>query len=131
MKCFYHHDRDALGICKACGKGLCDDCLEDFGKGLACRDRCEDDVRRLIALIDHNLRVAPASASTMRTNRAMFLAVGVFVFFAGAFFTAVALTDERIWFIAIIGGVLMAFGVFLFIKGWQLPHRFEDPERRR
>src|SRR5450755_1852222 len=115
MKCFYHHDRDALGTCKACGKGLCDDCLEDFGKGLACRDRCEDHVRRLIALIDYNLRAAPAAASNLRANRAIFLAVAVFVFIAGAFFTVLALTDLRIWFIAIIGGVLMVFGVFLFV----------------
>ena len=56
--------------------------------------------------------------------------MAVFVFVAGAFFTVLALTDARIWFIAIIGGVLMAFGVFLFIKGWQLPHRFEDPDAR-
>jgi hypothetical protein len=131
MKCFYHHDRDALGTCKACGKGLCDDCLEDFGKGLACRDRCEEHVRRLIALIDHNLRVAPAARSTMRANRAVFLGLAVFVFIAGAFFTVLALTDSRIWFIAIIGGVLVAFSVFLFIKAWQMPHRFEDPDARR
>ena len=28
MKCFNHHERDAFGICKTCGKGLCLDCIE-------------------------------------------------------------------------------------------------------
>jgi hypothetical protein len=45
MKCFYHHDQDAVGECKSCGKGLCPACAVDLGKGLACRQRCEDNVR--------------------------------------------------------------------------------------
>ena len=28
MKCYNHHDRDAFGVCKACGKGLCLECIE-------------------------------------------------------------------------------------------------------
>ena len=28
MKCAYHEDRDAVGICVSCGAGLCTDCRE-------------------------------------------------------------------------------------------------------
>jgi hypothetical protein len=26
MRCFYHHDKEAVGSCKSCGKGLCPEC---------------------------------------------------------------------------------------------------------
>ena len=38
MKCFYHNDRDAFGICKACGKGLCLECLEENIGGIFCKN---------------------------------------------------------------------------------------------
>ncbi len=28
MKCYNHHDRDAFGVCKICGKGLCLECMD-------------------------------------------------------------------------------------------------------
>ncbi len=31
MKCFNHTDRDAVGQCKSCGKGLCKDCFQQNG----------------------------------------------------------------------------------------------------
>ena len=69
MRCYYHQDRDAVGLCKSCGKGLCADCQTDLGQGLACKGRCEARVRDLIALIDHNVRVAPAAQTLLRLNR--------------------------------------------------------------
>lgn len=30
MHCFNHDDRDAVDICKACGKGLCPECATDL-----------------------------------------------------------------------------------------------------
>lgn len=50
MSCFYHHERDSVGGCKSCGKNLCPECAVDLGRGLACRGRCEEDVRALFGL---------------------------------------------------------------------------------
>ncbi len=47
MKCFNHSERDAVGTCKHCSKGLCMACLTDMGGGLACKGKCEDDVAYL------------------------------------------------------------------------------------
>jgi len=47
MKCFNHNERDALGTCKHCSKGLCKECLTDMVDGLACRNQCEDAVAYL------------------------------------------------------------------------------------
>ncbi len=42
MKCFNHHDRDAFGVCKTCGKGLCLDCMRSVDGMIVCKDnqRC-------------------------------------------------------------------------------------------
>jgi hypothetical protein len=62
MKCYYHPDRDAVGSCKACSKGLCPECAVDVGRGLACREQCESYVRALIALVDRNIKFAAGGA---------------------------------------------------------------------
>ncbi len=41
MNCFNHRDKPAIGVCKSCGKGLCEDCLAEVPNGLACKGSCE------------------------------------------------------------------------------------------
>ena len=36
MKCYNHHDRDAFGICKSCGKALCLECMSSESKNVIC-----------------------------------------------------------------------------------------------
>ncbi|MBP3924123.1 hypothetical protein J6E39_02645 [bacterium] len=38
MKCFNHHDRDAFGICKSCGKALCLECMTIENGKVLCKD---------------------------------------------------------------------------------------------
>src|SRR5207237_1072861 len=42
---------EAVGICKNCQKGLCQECAVDVGNGLACIGICEDEVRLLNQLM--------------------------------------------------------------------------------
>jgi hypothetical protein len=58
MRCFYHHEKETVGQCKSCGKGVCAECAVDLGKGLACHGRCEEQVRALIELIDRNIELS-------------------------------------------------------------------------
>ena len=37
MKCYNHHDRDAFGVCKTCGKGLCLECLKEENGVILCK----------------------------------------------------------------------------------------------
>jgi hypothetical protein len=55
MKCFRHHEIDALGICKNCSKGLCSDCLADLKDGIACKDTCTARVEAINALISSSV----------------------------------------------------------------------------
>lgn len=55
MKCFHHREADAVGLCKACNKGICGECAAEVGMGLACRDTCVEQVRlvnELVARLD-------------------------------------------------------------------------------
>ena len=44
MKCYYHHDRDAVATCTRCGKGLCAECADLFDPCLCidCFNYAED-----------------------------------------------------------------------------------------
>lgn len=42
MNCFNHTDVDAVGVCKACGKALCPDCIAEVQGAMVCRNSCED-----------------------------------------------------------------------------------------
>lgn len=47
MKCFNHHTDDAVGLCARCSRALCPSCATAVNGVLACKGRCEDDLRLL------------------------------------------------------------------------------------
>lgn len=57
MHCFMHTDRDAVGICKSCYKGLCVECAADLQHSLACRGKHEEAAERLHAMVARAQRV--------------------------------------------------------------------------
>jgi len=57
MNCFNHHERQAIGVCKACGKGLCPDCLVEVANSIACKNNCEKRVTILNKLVDARLKL--------------------------------------------------------------------------
>jgi hypothetical protein len=61
MKCYYT-GHDAIGLCKACGRGLSLPAATEFPLGLACRGRCETEVQRLIPLHHLNARTQALNA---------------------------------------------------------------------
>jgi len=56
LKCFYNPTRDAVGVCKNCGKGLCADCAVDVGNGIACKGNCEIRVKGINSAVMVNVR---------------------------------------------------------------------------
>jgi hypothetical protein len=122
MKCFYHQDRDAVGSCKSCGKGLCAECAIDLGKGLACRDRCEEEVEAVIALVAENIRMLGKSPALLQTSRRSYLWTGAYSIVIGAVFLAWGLsTEPRLDFVVVIGGVGLAFGLLTIVRAFGMP----------
>ena len=121
MKCFYHGDDEAVGICKSCHKALCSACAVDVGKGLACAGSCEDDVRQLNAMIDTSVRYAPASRSLVASGRRTGMLTAVLVALMGVVFLWLGLSaDNGLWFATVIGGVFVLYGVIQFVRMFRL-----------
>jgi hypothetical protein len=85
MRCFYHHDAEAVGVCKNCGRGVCADCASEVDNGIACRQRCEDEVRALNRLTDRS-KLAYGRARSAYVRIALFyFVVGLAFMIAGMF----------------------------------------------
>jgi hypothetical protein len=56
MRCFYHQDKEAVGLCKSCAKGVCAECAVDLGNALACRNRCEERAQSVVKIQDHAIQ---------------------------------------------------------------------------
>jgi hypothetical protein len=115
MKCFYHQDRDAVGMCKSCQKGLCPDCAVDLSQGLACKERCEEDVRSLIRLIQNNIKLSPTSSSIIRASRRGGLIASTFYIVLGVMFAGWGLHDDMSLIIA-MGVCFVIFGVISVVR---------------
>lgn len=44
MKCFNHPEREAVAICRACGKAVCHGCAVETENGMACGQSCAVDL---------------------------------------------------------------------------------------
>lgn len=64
MKCYQHQDTDSIGICKACQKAVCQSCVIDTGRGLACSPECEAEVHDMNAIIDKSKRIYSIGSSS-------------------------------------------------------------------
>ena len=117
MRCFYHQDQEAVGICKSCAKGLCNECCADVGKGLACKTRCEIDVRTLNDYIDQNMSAAPEVFKSAR--RKTYYASVFFVLMGVAFLSTGNIYEDD--FQLFIGSFMALFGVISAFQAFRMP----------
>ena len=109
MHCYNHADRNAVGTCKACHKGLCVECAKDLGFGLSCHGAHEQRVTEVEGLITRNASVQRAAGSAK-------YAAPAFCIFMGLVFSGYGLLFERSSkFLVILGIGFLAFGVFVLI----------------
>src|SRR5512135_2199519 len=85
MRCFYHRDAEAVGVCKNCGRGLCSSCAAEVENGLACRQRCEEEVRALNRITNRS-KTAYEKTSSAYARAALFYFLLGLVFLIGGIF---------------------------------------------
>jgi hypothetical protein len=110
MNCYYSPSQPAVGICKACGKGLSLDYAVDVGYGLACKNSCEERVRTINSMIDTNSKVMTVANTQLRRN-------AIFSIIAGLLFIVLG------YFLGLPSGqpvsfVFVALGLMVTIKGF-------------
>jgi hypothetical protein len=101
VRCWSHPDVDAVGLCKACGKGVCKQCAVDLGLGLACANSCEVAARDLIVQIAVSRQTLVATPSAYKTQEVVgFLGAAVFAGIGGlAAFT-------QLWLLTPVAAIL-------------------------
>lgn len=131
MHCYYHQDKEAVGVCKSCSKGLCPECAVDVGKGLACRGHCEEEVRQVVALIDHNIKLSPKAAQMLESNKKVRSSAAIFNLVIGAIFVAWGVSNlERLGFIVVLGACFFVYGIFGLFRAGTAP-KDSDPNDRQ
>jgi hypothetical protein len=128
MNCFYHPTVAAVGICKSCAKGLCPECAVDVGKGLACKGRCEEDVKAVASLIDRTVKRSPLTDHILKTARSNRYLGAIFYLAFGSLFTGFGIftylqdgTGEPVVFLGAMGLCFLTFGLVILWKSILFP----------
>lgn len=50
MQCYRHHEREAVAVCRNCGKAACSSCGEDTGQGISCSSACAAELQESFRL---------------------------------------------------------------------------------
>jgi hypothetical protein len=111
MNCFRHRNATAVGVCRACGKGLCGDCLVEVPYGLACRDSCEERAAALHALIASGPPANEAFNAGLRRQAAFFCLLSGLSFVAAYWCQADGQTNPG-RFLALSGATFLLIGLW-------------------
>ncbi len=84
MVCYYHRSVQAVGVCKNCHKGICEECAVDIGNGLACKSQCEAEVTIINQVFEREKVQALRLGSIYRRNAIGYGAVGAGILLIGA-----------------------------------------------
>jgi hypothetical protein len=109
MRCFVHHDQEAVGVCRACGKGLCPDCAVDLGHTICCR-ACVQKAQELQAQIVRNELATKAQKRNRFFLPIYFIAFGVIGLYFGLSFHSTSTVAN---YALVIGAIFTIFGLFL------------------
>jgi hypothetical protein len=120
MKCFTHHDHEAIGICKACHKAVCSSCAKDTGKGLACSDNCIKEVEEQNQIIDKSKHIygIGKKPALMPTGLIMHFLFGILFAGFGIYQSVERGVPE--WFLLLMGAGFIVVGCIGWYKNRKL-----------
>jgi len=117
MKCYNHHQSDAVAICKNCNKGVCIECAVDMGNGIACKGACEEEVRSLTELVNRNKKAYKRTGAT-------YYRLSLFLVLAGGFFVYYGLQDAVLTNFVVPVGVIFLIGAgFMIYSGMKFKNK--------
>jgi hypothetical protein len=111
MRCFNHIDRESLGICKACSKGLCAECAVDLGHGLSCRGDHEATVNGYHAMLARNIKMVNVAKNSAQGVPIFLSVVGVLMGIYGIFSPQGVSS-----FSFVLGCAFCVFGIVSFVR---------------
>jgi hypothetical protein len=110
MHCYNHPTQSAIGVCKVCGKGLCNECAADLGHSLACKSHHEALAADMAALMQRSIKLQTTAKKSIYVAPAFFG-------FMGACFVAFGLSDnsKAAIFFDLMGGAFVVFALVLLV----------------
>ena len=113
MKCYYHSDSDAVAICKNCSRGLCRECAADVGNGIACKGKCEGEVKAIVEIIEKNKTVYQKTSAAYSMNAIVYALMSAPMFVFG--FVIMRRFSALGYFLLMFGGIcLLGAGLTYF-----------------
>ncbi len=111
MKCFYHKEKEAVGICSSCHRGLCPECIADVDGTLACKNSCEEKVKSINELIERNKNSYKKTGTAYKRYSAFCLLVGLLSLFVGL---GVDITSGSFGLLLFLGpmGIIFLLGAY-------------------
>lgn len=106
MKCYKHQDRDAIGLCKSCHKGVCPECSVLVGDSIACADSCQENVDTLSHITERNKEIYKSYTEKWSHSIIVYSA-------GGAVFISLGLYNPG----KIPSWLLITFGIIIIISG--------------
>ncbi|WP_345552560.1 hypothetical protein [Microbulbifer aestuariivivens] len=119
MKCYYHRDIEAIGICKSCQKGLCEKCAVDISPGLACINSCEEEVSSLNEVLERSKSAYQKTGSAYRRNGLSMLLAGL-VFLLIGVLPIIISGEYGSSFIALLGLIFLLWSFFSYRSAKQI-----------
>jgi hypothetical protein len=115
MECAEHTGRAAIGICRACMRGVCRECAAPQRLGLACRGRCEADVVALSTTLEQSIRTAALSSSMLQHTPRLWVGIGLVSLVVGVFVLIFGMSLPSYRSIALLGLPFLAIGALVLL----------------
>ncbi len=68
MKCYNHPESDGVAICRNCGRALCMNCAVGVSNRMACKDKCENEVKAMNELLTGGRTAVQNARYMSKTN---------------------------------------------------------------
>jgi hypothetical protein len=117
MRCFVHHDHEAVGICRACNKGLCPDCAVDLGHSISCRGACEQKAQKMHAEFVRGIAMMNRSEAILNAQKRGRFILLAFCILLGAVYIGFNFSARDPFnFGTVSGAIFLIFGLALFVR---------------
>lgn len=120
MKCFYHPQADAVGVCKNCQRGLCPECYAEVEHGLACKNRCEQRVIVTDILVSRSIVALQKAPRSYLLTVLVFVSMGILLLALGISTSSTARDSSIVFLYYLAGLVFLGVGLYWFRLGTQI-----------
>lgn len=111
MRCYAHHESDAVGVCHGCGRGVCRSCAREAPSGeIACGETCAASLHASRTMVANAMRSQDSHRTTAWLFPALLCGMGL-LFLAGGLYRG------RQPFATGAGALFVAFGA---IYAWRI-----------